>query len=44
VGEVALLLGFSKPGAFHRAFKRWYKMTPQTFRKQQNISLSVNST
>lgn len=38
VGEVAFLLGFSEPGAFHRAFKRWHNTTPDAFRKQQNNS------
>jgi AraC-like DNA-binding protein len=34
IGEVAFLLGFSEPGAFHRAFKRWHNTTPQAFRTQ----------
>jgi AraC-like DNA-binding protein len=32
IGEVAFLLGYSEPTAFHRAFKRWHGTTPQTFR------------
>jgi AraC-like DNA-binding protein len=32
IAEVAFVLGFSEPTAFHRAFKRWHKVTPQTFR------------
>jgi AraC-like DNA-binding protein len=32
IGEVAFLLGYSEPGPFHRAFKRWFGMTPETFR------------
>lgn len=32
VGEVAFLLGFSEPSAFHRAFKRWTGTTPASFR------------
>ena len=32
VNEVAYLLGFSEPGNFSRAFKRWYGQTPSEFR------------
>jgi AraC-like DNA-binding protein len=31
--EVAFLLGYSEPSAFHRAFRRWTGQTPQEFRK-----------
>ena len=31
--EVGLLLGFSEPSTFYRAFKRWEKMTPGDYRK-----------
>ncbi len=34
VGEIAYLLGYSEPAAFHRAFKRWNGKTPQEFRHQ----------
>ncbi len=37
VHEVAFLLGYSEPSAFHRAFRRWTGVTPQEFRKQSAI-------
>jgi len=33
--EVAFLLGYSEPSAFHRAFRRWTGVTPQEFRRRQ---------
>jgi len=42
VSEVAFLLGFSEPGAFHRAFKRWHNTTPDAFRRQRGNSLAAN--
>lgn len=42
VGEVAFMLGFSEPGAFHRAFKRWHNTTPDAFRKLQSKSFQAN--
>ena len=35
IGEVAFLLGYSEPSAFHRAFRRWTGLTPQAFRGQK---------
>lgn len=32
--EVAFLLGYSEPSAFHRAFRRWTGITPQEFRRR----------
>jgi AraC-like DNA-binding protein len=32
--QVAYLIGFSEPSAFHRAFKRWYNMNPGEYRKE----------
>jgi AraC-like DNA-binding protein len=34
IGEVAYLVGYSEPAPFHRAFKRWYGMTPESFRQR----------
>jgi len=36
VAEIACLLGFSEPGAFHRAFKRWLGCTPATYRAERD--------
>jgi AraC-like DNA-binding protein len=35
LSEVAFLLGFSEPSAFHRAFKRWTGATPGAWRARQ---------
>jgi len=36
IAEVAYLLGYSEPAPFHRAFKRWYGVTPEAFRKSKS--------
>lgn len=33
MAQIALLLGFSEPSAFHRSFKRWTGSTPSQFRR-----------
>lgn len=34
INEVAYLLGFTEPGNFSRAFKRWYGQSPSQYRQQ----------
>lgn len=38
IGEIAFLLGFSEPSAFHRAFKRWTGQAPLTYRNVAHLS------
>lgn len=37
IHDVAFLLGFSEPSAFHRAFKRWTGQTPREYRQDLRI-------
>jgi AraC-like DNA-binding protein len=32
INEIAYLLGFSEPANFTRAFRRWYDVTPSSYR------------
>ncbi|ATJ89385.1 MULTISPECIES: AraC family transcriptional regulator [Acetobacter] len=34
IGEIAYLLGYSEVSAFSRAFRKWYGVSPQAFRKE----------
>lgn len=38
VEEIAALLGYSAPGNFTNAFKRWHGGSPREFRRQQSVS------
>jgi AraC-like DNA-binding protein len=38
VEEIAALLGFQEPSAFHRAFKKWNGVQPGQYRLRQNQS------
>jgi AraC-like DNA-binding protein len=33
IAEMAYLLGYSEPSAFHRAYKRWTGKTPEEYRR-----------
>ncbi|HZH75350.1 MAG TPA: helix-turn-helix domain-containing protein [Archangium sp.] len=35
IAEVAWLLGYSEPSAFHHAFKRWTGLPPEAWRTRE---------
>ncbi|PTL83460.1 AraC family transcriptional regulator ligand-binding domain-containing protein [Vitiosangium sp. GDMCC 1.1324] len=40
IAEVSFLLGYGEPATFHRAFKRWWGMSPEAFRRARAPSPS----
>jgi len=38
IAEIAFLLGYSEPAAFHRAFRRWHRTTPRAFRAGSQLA------
>jgi AraC-like DNA-binding protein len=41
IHDVAFLLGFSEPSAFHRAFKRWTGQTPRAYRSLSSCGSGI---
>lgn len=35
IAEVSFLLGYAEPAAFHRAFKRWWGTSPESYRRER---------
>ena len=38
IGEITYLLGYSEPGSFTRAFRRWTGKSPMQFRGHRQLS------
>jgi AraC-like DNA-binding protein len=38
IAEISFVLGYSEPAAFHRAFRRWTRTTPQAFRAARRVA------
>jgi AraC-like DNA-binding protein len=38
MSEIAVLLGFSDPAAFHRAFRRWCGQSPSEYRREHRLA------
>ena len=40
LAEIAYLVGYSEPPSFHRAFKKWYGVTPEEFRHRKGVAVA----
>jgi len=40
MSEIAALLGFSDPAAFHRAFRRWCGQSPSGYRREHRLAVA----
>jgi AraC-like DNA-binding protein len=38
--EIAYLVGYSEPPSIHRAFKKWYGVTPEEFRNRNGVAVA----
>jgi AraC-like DNA-binding protein len=41
IAEIAFVLGYSEPAAFHRAFRRWQGATPRDFRARSRAGVGA---
>ncbi len=44
IAEVSFLLGYGEPATFHRAFKRWWGMSPESFRRARGAGAEARKT